>query len=79
MQHRSLQHASRNPLNMLLSTFRRYTQAHMPLDMRLQQKLLQSLPRNREQNHCRQRCSRRLLRALVAVRVICAKDSGSVL
>ena len=51
----------------------------MPLDMRLQQKLLQSFPRNREQNHCQQQCSRRLLRALVAVRVIYVKDSGSVL
>lgn len=79
MQHRSLRRMNHNLPNMLLSTFRRYTQAHMPLDMRLQQKLLQSLPRNREQNHCRQRCSRRLLRALVAVRVICAKDSGSIL
>lgn len=79
MQHRSLQHASRNPLNMLLSTFRRYTQAHMSLDMRLQQKLPLSLLRNRGRSRCQQRCSHRLPRALVAVRVIYAKDSSSVL
>lgn len=74
----SLRRTNHDLPNVLLSIFRRYTQAHMPLDMRPQRKLLQSLPRNRERNRCQQQCFHRLPRVLVAAHVICVKDSGSV-
>lgn len=74
MRHRSLQHASRNPLNVLPSTFRRCMQARMFPDMRFQQKLPLSLLRNRERSRCLlPQCFLQPPLVLVAVPAICVK------